>query len=85
MLKAMTVTVKLHGLLRPYHPGPNRSTPLSVELADDATVQAAADALKLPLELTRMVMLNDVQAKLGDALTDGDRIGFFTVLVGGSR
>jgi sulfur carrier protein ThiS len=83
MLSPMTVTVKLHGLLRPYHPGPNRSTPLEVTLEADATVQSAVTALNLPAELTRMVMLNDVQAKLADPVKDGDRIGLFTVLVGG--
>ena len=80
----MRVRVKLHGLLRPYHPGPNRSSLLDVELADGATPADAIAALELPRDLARLVFVNDVQATLTQPLRDGDSIGFFSVVVGGS-
>lgn len=81
----MRVDVKLHGLLRPHHPGPNRSTPLSVELADGATARDAVRALSLPADLARMVFVNDQQSSLDAPLADGDRVALFTVVVGGKH
>ena len=79
----MQVSVKLHGLLRPHHPGPNRSSPLLVEMPASATPRDIARTLNLPEALARMVFINDVQATLDDPLKDGDRLGFFSVVVGG--
>ena len=79
----MQVSVKLHGVLRPHHPGPNRSVPLPVDMSTSATPRDVARTLHLPEALARMVFINDVQATLDDPLQDGDRIGFFSVVVGG--
>ncbi len=79
----MRVTVKLHGLLRPYHPGPNRSSVLELELFDNATPADAIAALKLPAELARLIFVNDVQATGTQPLSEGDHIGLFSVVVGG--
>jgi hypothetical protein len=80
----MQVTVKLNGLLRPYHPGPNRSVPLTVDIDPDATPASVAQALKLPSDLVRMVFVNEAQAALDKVLNDGDHLAYFTVLVGGA-
>jgi sulfur-carrier protein len=80
----MRVEVKLHGLLRPHHPGPNRSTPLPVELAEHATPRDVVQALQLPENLARMVFVNERQASLDAPLADGDRVALFTVVVGGA-
>jgi molybdopterin converting factor small subunit len=80
----MRVEVKLHGLLRPHHPGPNRSTPLPVELADRATPRDVVQALRLPEGLARIVFVNDQQSSLDAPLADGDRVALFTVVVGGA-
>lgn len=79
----MRVTVKLHGLLRPYHPGPNRSAVLELELTGPATPADAIAALKLPAELARLIFVNDVQATRSQTLSEGDHIGLFSVVVGG--
>lgn len=79
----MRVSVKLHGLLRPYHPGPNRSSLLEVELADRATPADVIAALKLPPEQARLIFVNDTQAQTTQELCEGDRIGLFSVVVGG--
>jgi sulfur carrier protein ThiS len=79
----MNITVKLHGLLRPYHPGPNRSIPMLVEVSEGASPRDVIKQLALPAELARMVVVNDTQATLDTALVEGDRLAFFTVIVGG--
>jgi molybdopterin converting factor small subunit len=83
-LDRMKVEVKLYGLLRPYHSGPNRSVPLNVEVKEDATPLDVVEALKLPISLARLVFVNDRQAKLDEALEDGDRLSFFSSVVGGN-
>jgi hypothetical protein len=82
-LKRMKVEVKLYGLLRPYHSGPNRSVPLNVEVKEDATPLDVVEALKLPTGLARLVFVNDRQAKMSDVLSEGDRLSFFSSVVGG--
>lgn len=77
------VHVKLFGLLRPHHPGPNRSLPLVVTVPSEATARGVATALGLPPKLTRLVFINDRQAGLDDPLQPGDRVSFFTGTVGG--
>lgn len=79
----MRVTVKLHGLLRPYHPGPNRSSVLELDLAESATAADAIATLRLPAELARLIFVNDVQATRTQKLSEGDQIGLFSVVVGG--
>ena len=53
----MQVSVKLHGLLRPHHPGPNRSSPLLVEtiilLADHKDPKARMVRVEPPLQTAR--------------------------------
>ncbi len=80
---SIQVHVKLFGLLRPHHPGPNRSQPLAVTVPVDATARVVAGVLNLPPTLTRLVFVNNVQAGLDDPVQDGDRLNFFTGVVGG--
>lgn len=77
------VHVKLYGLLRPHHPGPNRSQPLPVTVSTGTTAREVAEALNLPPKLARLVFINDQQAGLDDPLQPGDRLAFYTGTVGG--
>ncbi|MBL8095825.1 MAG: MoaD/ThiS family protein [Anaerolineales bacterium] len=77
------VQVKLYGLLRPHHPGPNRSLPVTVAVPAGATARQVAEALNLPPKLTRLVFINDLQVGLDDPVQANDRVNFFTSVVGG--
>ena len=68
----MIVHVKLYAQLRAYHPGPNRSQPLAVELADGATARALAAQLKLPVALVRGAFVNGEQRDLDAPLRDSN-------------
>lgn len=83
MESTIQVHVKLFGLLRPHHPGPNRSQPLTVTVPAPATARQVAEALNLPPKLARLVFINNEQAKLDDPVQTGDRLNFFTGTVGG--
>jgi molybdopterin converting factor small subunit len=78
------VSVKLYALLRKHHPGPNRSVPLEVELADGATVADLTPALHLPDQLVRSAFINGEASPLTAPLHDGDQIGLFPPVVGGA-
>ncbi len=80
---SIQVHVKLFGLLRPHHPGPNRSVPVRVVVPAGATARQVAEALNLPPKLTRLVFVNNEQVGLDDPIQDGDRLNFFTGVVGG--
>jgi molybdopterin converting factor small subunit len=80
---SIEVHVKLFGLLRPHHPGPNRSQALAVTVPSGTTARGVAEALALPLALTRVVFINEQQASLDDPLQAGDQLKFFTSVVGG--
>ena len=81
----MKVYVKLYALLRKHHPGPNRSVPMEVELPAGATVADLSPALNLPPDLVRSAFINnEAAAPLTTALKDGDQVGLFPPVVGGS-
>ncbi len=81
----MIVYVRLFGQLRKYHPGPNRSQPLRLELKDGATAAAVISTLELPGTLVRAPFINDVQGQADTRLHDGDRISLFSPVVGGDK
>ena len=81
----MKVYVKLYALLRKHHPGPNRSVPMEVELPAGATVADLSPALNLPPDLVRSAFINnEAAAPLATVLKDGDQVGLFPPVVGGS-
>ncbi len=80
---SIEVQVKLFGLLRPHHPGPDRSQALAVRVPDGTTARGVAEALALPPALTRVVFINEQQASLDDPVQPGDQLKFFTSVVGG--
>ena len=79
----MKIYVKLFATLRPYHPGPNRSIPLEVELLPGATAADLIPALNLPDKLVRHAFINNQQKTLEAVLNDGDKVNLFPPVVGG--
>lgn len=81
----MKVFVKLYALLRPHHPGPNRSVPLEVVLPAGAVVADLVPALQLPPGLLKNAFVNNQATPLTAELHDGDQVGLFPPVVGGDR
>jgi molybdopterin converting factor small subunit len=78
------VHVKLYGLLRKHHPGPNRSVPLDVELPPGAVVADLVPRLGLPDGILRNAFVNNAAAPLQTTLHEGDSVGLFPPVVGGA-
>ena len=79
----MTVQVKLFALLRKYHPGPNRSAPLSLALAEGSTVADVIAVLTLPAEVVRASFVNGERLPSDTVLREGDLVSLFSAVVGG--
>ena len=79
----MTVHVKLFALLRRYHPGPNRSTPLSIALPEGSTVADLIALLNLPDDIVRAAFVNGEKLPLDTLLHEGDLVSMFSAVVGG--
>lgn len=79
----MHIEVKLYGLLRPHHPGPNRAAPIALEVSEDVTPQSVMEQLSLPPQLARLATINEHQTAFDTPLKEGDRLAFFSSLVGG--
>jgi molybdopterin synthase sulfur carrier subunit len=78
----------LYALLRKHHPGPNRSLPLEIALAEGATVRDLAEHLEAtlgaPAHLVKSAFVNNRAAALDAVLHDGDQVGLFPPVVGGA-
>lgn len=79
----MNVQVRLYGLLRHYHPGPNANAPLTLELPEGATIADIAAHLGLPEGLVHAVSVNGIACEIGQHLRDGDQVGLFPPAAGG--
>ncbi|MBI2975622.1 MAG: MoaD/ThiS family protein [Chloroflexi bacterium] len=79
----MKIYVKLFALLRQYHPGPNRSTPLEVDLPAGAVAADLVPSLGLPDQLVRHAFINNQQKTLDTPLAEGDQVNLFPPVSGG--
>ena len=79
----ITVQVRLYALLRDYHPGPDKSKPLSVTISKGAMVIDLVKVLKLPAGLLRNAFINNAACDLETCLHDSDSISLFPPVSGG--
>lgn len=79
----MRVTVKLFATLVRFKEGMRTGKPFEVELPEDAVVQDLIDLLKIPLEETHVVFINNIIEGHQSKLKDGDVVGMFPPVGGG--
>ena len=80
----MKIEIRLLTQLKPYLPNPEiAGDTQTIELTDDATVKDVMMNLGIPLDMPKVIMLNQKQGKLEDHLKDGDRITVFPPVGGG--
>lgn len=77
----LRVRVRLYATLRMY--GPQQEGPVSVELPAPATVGSALQALGIPEELPKVVLLNGRHASTAQPLREGDELALFPPVEGG--
>jgi sulfur-carrier protein len=81
----MQVRVKLFATLAQFSPGGLAGTPFTVELPEGATLDDLAKLLNLPPGDVKISFVNAVIQELEYPLKDGDEVGFFPPIGGGSN
>jgi molybdopterin converting factor small subunit len=84
----MQVQVKLFASLAKYAqnnvPGALPGTPFLLEMPLGATLEDLAGALHMPANEVKIAFINAVTQPLETVLNDGDEVGFFPPIGGGS-
>jgi molybdopterin converting factor small subunit len=80
----MKIEIRLLTQLKQYLPDPDMAGDTQMIEADgNATIQDVMTALGIPLDMPKVIMLNEKQGKLKDELKEGDRIIVFPPVGGG--
>lgn len=82
----LTVSVKLFGPLRDYHPEKESEGKLeafSWSLPKGSTIQELLDEIGIPKEEVKIVFVNNIKVPLDNVLNDNDEIGIFSPIAGG--
>ena len=78
------VKVRLYASLRRYRPGLGQGESLPQELSDGATLRDLLAALDIPPNESKQCFVNGVVHDLDCELHDGDEVGVFPPIAGGS-
>jgi len=77
------VEVRLFATLARYLPKPSQTDSGPLEVAEGSTVGDLAAALGIPPDLSRITLVNDVEAEESRRLNPGDVVTLFPPLAGG--
>lgn len=79
----MQVNIRVFATLRRYVPDLGIGQPLEMDVEPGTTLADIQERLGLPENEVKVVMRNGLQADLGDAVQDGDRIAYIPAVAGG--
>ena len=79
----MLVTVKLFATLVRFKDGVRAGKAFEVELRDGSVVKDLIDHLKIPVEETHVIFINNIIEETHSPLKDGDVVGVFPPVGGG--
>jgi molybdopterin converting factor small subunit len=79
----VTVTVRLFATFRDFLPPHTGRSGLGVDVGECETIGGLLEALCLPPELPRIVLVNGRYASEASHLADGDVVSVFPPLIGG--
>lgn len=80
----MQIEIKLLIQLKQYLPDPDLAGNVrSLEIADPATVKDVLEKMGIPLDMPKVIMLNDRQGAIDDEVVSGDRVTVFPPVGGG--
>ncbi|MFZ5809089.1 MAG: MoaD/ThiS family protein [Chloroflexota bacterium] len=82
--KTMIVTVKLYALLSRYKPELPAGKPFQVDLPQDATIEDLLHTLNIPSDEVKVTFVNNIIQPIQYHLTEGDMVGLFPPIAGGS-
>jgi len=74
---------KLFATLRRFFPDYDPNEGIDVTLEEGSTMEDLIQALRLPANEARVVLVGGISKKLSDPVKDGDQVNIFTPLGGG--
>ena len=77
------VELRLFGSLRKYAPDKKIGEASLLELEDDSTIYDILYFFMIPLEETKIILVNGRHSELNNLLHDNDRIAIFPAIAGG--
>jgi sulfur-carrier protein len=80
----MKIQLKLYGNLRRLSPGGQAGSPMEVELFEGASLQDLVDHLQIPADETKVAFVNSLVREWAYELQEGDKVGIFPPVGGGS-
>jgi sulfur-carrier protein len=80
----MKIQLKLYGNLRRLSPGGQAGAPMTIELPNGASLQDLVAQLQIPAEETKVAFVNGLVQEWGYELKEGDKVGIFPPVGGGS-
>ncbi len=80
---SIRVKVKLFATLRRFFPDYNPEKGIDVTVEEGATIKGLIEALRLPQNEARVILINGISKKTTDTVTDGDQVNIFSPLGGG--
>jgi molybdopterin converting factor small subunit len=80
----MIVKVKLFATLRKYLPGVELGKSSDIHLASGISIAQLYDVLGIPAEEIKLAYVNGIYCETDTILKDGDEIGIFPPIGGGS-
>ncbi|HPA34578.1 MAG TPA: MoaD/ThiS family protein [Anaerolineaceae bacterium] len=81
----MKFTVKLYALLAAYVPGTRAAAPFEVELPEGSTIADLIQHLQIPPEEMKIAFVNGRMQPLEYLIQEGDEVGMFSPVGGGSE
>ncbi len=79
----MTIELRLFGSLRTYLPEKSNGFSCQMELKEGATVGDLFQEVKIPQEISKIVLVNAVHADTRQVLKEGDKVSVFPPVAGG--
>lgn len=80
---SIRVKAKLFATLRRLFPDYDPNEGIHVTLEEGSTIEDLIEALKLPANEARVILVGGISKKLSDPVKDGDQVNIFTPLGGG--
>jgi len=77
------IEVRVYATLQKYVPGQNLKTGNKIKIEENTSIESLLKNLGVPLEETKIIIVNGVHAEVDFILKDGDRVAIFPPVAGG--
>ena len=77
------IEVRVYATLQKYVPGQDLKTGNRIKIEENTSIESLLNRLGIPVEETKIIIVNGVHAELDFIIKDGDRVAIFPPVAGG--